>query len=160
MMLTQDQIEDVWKRQMDAETRAFYFADLANRYTTQKKWITALSFFLSSSAVVTLLAKLHAWVPVILSIIIAIINAYSSAFGLDSRMRSMAKLYGQNSQLADDYQRLWNNVCANDAAAVLDDLVRRDRKVHEAGTTEAPNDQKRMGRWQDYVFTQHGLPIA
>ena len=159
-MLTNGQIEEVWKRQLDAETRAFYFADLANWYTTQKKWISALSFFLASSAVVTLLAKMTAWVPVALSIITAVINAYSSAFGLDSRMRSMAKLYSQNSQLASDYERLWNNVYADDAASVLDGLIRRDREISETATTEAPNDQKRMGRWQDYVFTQHGLPTA
>jgi len=36
-MLTESQIEDVWKRQLTAETRALYFADLANRYTSQKK---------------------------------------------------------------------------------------------------------------------------
>ncbi len=159
-MLTESQIEDVWKRQIDAETRAYYFADLANRYTTQKKWITALSFFLSSSAVLTFLSKLPDWVPVTLSIVTAVINAYSSAFGLDSRMRSMAKLYSQNSQLASDYERLWNNVYADDAASILDGLIRRDREISETATTEAPNDQKRMGRWQDYVFTQHGLPTA
>jgi hypothetical protein len=159
-MLNQGQIEDVWRRQLDAETRALYFADLANRYTTQKKWITAGSFFLSSSAVVTFLTKLPDWVPVSLSIVTAVINAYSSAFGLDSRMRSMSKLYSQNSQLASDYEKLWNNVYAEDATLVLDGLIRRDREISETATTEAPNDQKRMGRWQDCVFTQHDLPVA
>jgi hypothetical protein len=159
-MLSESQIEDVWKRQLAAETRALYFADLANRYTAQKKWITAISVFLSSGAVVTFLAKVPAWVPVALSIMTAVINAYASAFGLDSRMRSMAKLYAQNSQLATDYERLWNNVYAEDAGAILDSLIHRDTEISETATTEAPNDQKRMGRWQDYVFMQHGLPIA
>ena len=159
-MLTESQIEDVWKRQIAAETRALYFADLANHYTTQKKWITAVSFFLSSSAVVTLLARMTAWVPVTLSIITAVINAYSSAFGLDTRMRSMSKLYAQNSQLASDYERLWNDVYSEDAPTVFDALVHRDNEVSETATTEAPNDQKRMARWQDYIFRQHGLPVA
>lgn len=159
-MLTGAQIEEVWKRQLDAETRALYFADLANWYTAQKKWISALSFFLASGAVVTLLAKTQDWVPVALSIFTAVINAYSSAFGLDSKMRAMAKLYSQNSQLASDYERLWNNVYADDAGSVLDNLIRHDREISEEATTEAPNDQKRMGRWQKYVFTQHGLPTS
>ncbi len=159
-MLTESQIEEVWKRQIEAETRAYYFADLANLYTAQKKWITAFSFFLSSSAVVTFLTKLPDWVPVTLSIITAVINAYSVAFGLDSRMRSMAKLYSQNSELASNYERLWNNVHSDDAASVLEGLVRRDREISETATTEAPNDQKRMGRWQNYVFMQHGLPTS
>ena len=159
-MLTESQIEDVWKRQIAAETRALYFADLANRYTVQKKWITAFSFFLSSGAAVTLLAKMPGWVPITLSIVTAAITAYATAFGLDSRMRSMSKLYAQNSQLASDYERLWNNVYAEDAPALLNALVHRDNEISEVATTEAPNDQKRMARWQDYIFQQHGLPVV
>ncbi len=122
--------------------------------------LAIISVFLSSGAVVTVLAKSPSWIPVALSIVTAVINAYSSAFGLDSRMRSMAKLYAQNSQIANDYEHLWNNVYAEDAGAILDALVHRDTEISETATTEAPNDQKRMGRWQDYVFAQHGFPVA
>jgi hypothetical protein len=159
-MLSQTEIEDVWKRQLAAEIRSLYFADLASSYTTQKKWITALSFFLSSGAAVSLLAKTPAWVPVALSLLTAGITAYSVAFGLDSRMRSMAELHSELSKLGSDYERLWNNVYAKEAQAQLDELIRRDRALSEKATTEAPNDQKRMVHWQDYIFRQHGLSTS
>jgi len=159
-MLTEAQIDDVWKSQLAAETRALYFADLASRYTTQKKWITALSFFLSSGAAATLVARLPSWVPLILSLTTAVITSYSVAFGLDSRMRSMAKFHSQNSELATDYERLWNNVYSDDAGSTLEALIRRDRQISEAAALEAPNNQKLMGRWQDHILRQHGLPTA
>ncbi|HZD51079.1 MAG TPA: hypothetical protein VE178_20230 [Silvibacterium sp.] len=158
-MLTESQIEDVWKRQLGAETRALYFADLANRYTAQKKWITALSFFLSSGAAATGLAKMPGWVPILLSVATAAMTAYATAFGLDSRTRSMADLHWRTNQLASDYERLWNNVYSEDASNILESLIQRDAEISKAAVTEAPNDQKRMGRWQDYVFVQHGLSV-
>ena len=72
----------------------------------------------------------------------------------------MAKLHSQLNELATDYERLWNNVHAADAALGLDNLIRRDREISEAAATEAPNDQKRMRLWEEYIFKQHGLPIA
>jgi hypothetical protein len=159
-MLSQAEIEDVWKRQIAAEIRSLYFADLASRFTTQKRWITALSFFLSSGAAVSLLAKFPAWVPVALSLLTAAMMAYSVAFSLDSRMRSMASLHSEESALANDYERLWNSTYIDEAAAQLRTLIQRDRELSEKATTEAPNDERRMERWQDYIFRQHGLPTA
>jgi len=129
-------------------------------YTAQKKWITALSFFLSSGAAATVLARMPGWVPILLSLAAAAITAYATVFGLDSRTRSMADLYWRSNQLASDYERLWNNVYAEDAAKTLSDLLRRDADIAKIAVTEAPSDQKRMGRWRDYVFVQHDLPVA
>ncbi len=88
------------------------------------------------------------------------ITSYSVAFGLDSKMRSMARLHSQNSQLATDYERLWNNVCTDEALSTSEALIRRDREISESAALEAPNDQKLMGRWQDHILRQHGLPTA
>jgi hypothetical protein len=156
-MLAEPQIEDVWKSQLAVETRALYFAD---RYTRQKKWITALSFFLSSAAAATLVARLPSWVPLVLSLTTAVITSYSVAFGLDSKMRSMARLHSQNSQLATDYERLWNNVHSDDAVSTLNALTRRDHEISASAELDAPNNEKIMARWQDYILRQHGLPAA
>jgi hypothetical protein len=72
----------------------------------------------------------------------------------------MARFHEQNSQLATDYERLWNNVHADDAESTLENLIRRDREISASARLEAPNDQKLMGRWQDYILRQHGLPTA
>src|SRR5450432_2687578 len=108
-MLTDHQIEDVWEGQISSEVRSLYFGDLAGLYSRQKQWITGLSFFLSSGAAATVVARLPAAVPVVLSTAVAVITAYSMAVNLDSKIRTMAKLHYSWNQLAKDYKRLWNH---------------------------------------------------
>lgn len=159
-MLTHEQIEDVWKWQIYAETRALYFADLANLYTRQKQWITGASFFFSSGAAATVLAKSPAIVPIALSVAVALVTAYSIAVNLDSKIRTMAKLHFAWTQIADGYKRLWNHTYADDAESELEDLQRREAEFSELASTDAPNDPKRMERWEDHVFKLRGLSNA
>jgi hypothetical protein len=56
-----------------AETRALYFSDLATGYASQKQWITGLSFFLSSGAAATIIGRAPAWLPVVLSVVTAVV---------------------------------------------------------------------------------------
>jgi hypothetical protein len=159
-MLTQEQIEDVWKWQIYAETRSLYFADLTNFYTLQKQWITGASFFLSTGAAATLIAKSPDLVPIALSVLVAVTTAYSIAVNLDSKIRTMAKLQSAWSRIADDYKRLWNHTYADDAESELEDLQRREAEFSELASTDAPNDPKRMERWEDHVFKLKGLSNA
>ncbi len=108
-MLTDSQIADVWKGQIEAEVRSLYFGDLASDYARRKQWITGLSFFLSSGAAATLIAKLPVWFPIALSTIVALITAYAVAVNLDSKIRTMAKLHYAWNQIGNDYRRLWNH---------------------------------------------------
>ena len=159
-MLTADQITDLWERSIGAEVRALYFADWANTYSTRKQWITGLSFFFSSGAVVTLAAKGPIWVPILLTGIIAVTTAYSVAVGLDAKVRTMAKLHYSWNQLSADYARLWNQTYREDAISVLDDLVRREQALSELAATDAPYDSTRLARWQDHVFQQYHLVVV
>jgi len=157
-MLNQDQIDDVWRWQIYAETRALYFSDLTSVYTREKQWITGASFFLASGAAATLIAKLPDVVPMVLLGLVAL--AYSIALNLDSKIKTMAKLQTGWSRIADDYKRLWNHTYADDAEAELDDLQRREAEFSEIASTDAPNDPKRMERWEDHVFKLRGLSNA
>lgn len=159
-MLNQNQIDDVWKFQIYAETRSLYFADLANVYTRQKQWITGATFFLSSGAAATLIAKSPSFVPIALSVLVALATAYSIALNLDSKIRTMAKLQSAWSQIADGYKRLWNHTYADDAEVEFDELQRREAEFSELASTDAPNDPKRMERWEDHVFKLKGLSNA
>jgi hypothetical protein len=159
-MLTADQITDLWERRIGAEVRALYFAEWANIYSTRKQWITGLSFFLSSGAVATLVARLPIWVPMMLSGFVVVITAYSVAVSLDSKIRTMAKLNYSWSQQSADYARLWNQTYGEDAGANLDDLIRREQFLSELAATDAPYDQTRLARWQDHVFQQYHLVTA
>jgi hypothetical protein len=159
-MLTETQIADVWEGQVSAEVRALYFGDLASDYARRKQWITGLSFFLSSGAAATLIAKLPLWVPIVLSIIVAVITAYAVAVNLDSKIRTMAKLHYAWNQIGNDYRRLWNHTFSEEAESELADIQRREMEFSELATTDAPNDPKRMLRWTDQVFKLYRLEIA
>ncbi len=159
-MLTENQITNIWERQLSAETRSLYFGDLANVYSRRKQAITGLTFFLASGAAATLIAKFPVWLPTVLSLIAAVIMAYAVAVNLDATIRTMAKLHYLWDQIGTDYSRLWNNIYDDDALREYEDLIRRERDLSELATTDAPNDQKRMGRWQEQVFQQHDLAGA
>ncbi|MGD0735776.1 MAG: hypothetical protein ABR976_11540 [Terracidiphilus sp.] len=159
-MLNQDQIDEVWKSQISAETRSLYFADLANVYTREKQWITGASFFLSSGAAAALIGKFPAYVPLILSGLVALATAYSIALNMDSKIRTMAKLQTAWSQIADGYKRLWNHHYEDGAEAELEALQQREAEFSTLASTDAPNDPKRMGRWEDHVFRLKGLSNA
>jgi hypothetical protein len=159
-MLTEPQISDVWEGQVSAEVRSLYFGDLASEYTRRKQWITGLSFFLSSGAAATLIAKLPVWVPIALSVIVALITAYAVAVNLDSKIRTMAKLHYAWNQIGNDYRRLWNHTYSEEAESEFADIQRREMEFSELATTDAPNEPKRLLRWQAQVFKLHRLEIA
>ncbi|MDP9038956.1 MAG: hypothetical protein M3O02_06745 [Acidobacteriota bacterium] len=159
-MLTEDQINDVWEGQVSAEVRSLYFGDLATLYSQRKQWITGLSFFLSSGAAATVVAKMPPAIPVVLSLVVALLTAYSIAVGLDTKVRTMAKLHFAWNQIGNDYKRLWNHTYGDEAEAELDDLRRRECEYSELATTEAPNDKARMSRWTDEVYRLRRLERA
>jgi hypothetical protein len=159
-MLTEAQIADVWEGRISAEVRSLYFGDLASVYTRRKQWITGLSFFLSSGAAATLIAKLPVWFPIALSMIVALITAYAVAVNLDSKIRTMSKLHYAWSQISNDYQRLWNHTYSDEAEAEFTEIQRREMEFSELATTDAPNDPKRMLRWTDQVFKLYRLESA
>ncbi len=159
-MLNDLQIGAVWERQIAAETRALYFAELASTYTRQKQVISGASFFLASGAAATLIARAPAWVAIVLSCITAAITAYSIARGLDGATRTMAKFQFSWSELAAGYEALWNTTYQDDAVSRLEQLVSKENELSSQASTEAPNNQERLSYWQEQVFKQHHLTAA
>jgi hypothetical protein len=159
-MLTESQIDDVWEGQIAAETRSLYFGDLANLYSTRKQWITGISFFLSSGAAAALVARLPVWVPIVLSLVVALATAYAVGVNLDSKIRTMSKLHYAWNQIGHDYSHLWNHVYDEEAEDELATLRRRELDLSELATTDAPNDRKRLSHWQDQVLKLHRLENA
>ncbi len=159
-MLTEDQIAEVWDNRLSAEARSLYFADLASVYTTRKQWITGLSFFLSSGAAASLIGRSPVIVPVLLSITVALMSAYAVAVNLDSKIRTMSKLHCTWSQLNLDYANLWNHAYEHDSERRFDELQRRELELSELASMDAPNDEKRMSKWQKRVHRLRGLASA
>jgi hypothetical protein len=154
-LLAEGQIEKVWERMLAAEVRSMYFGDLATRYSRRKQLITGVSFFLSSGAAATLVGKAPGWVPLVLSIVAAVLGAYSMAVSLERAVRTMAKLHYSWNHIAADYDRLWNHSWDDDAEDEFGELIRRERDLSELACTEAPNNQHLLEKWQDYVFRMH-----
>jgi hypothetical protein len=159
MMLTEAEANRVWEHMFGAEVRSLYFGDLASRYTMYKQISTGISFFFSSGAAASIAAGSH-WIPLIMSVISALSGAYSIAVGLDRKAATMAKLHSSWYELATGYEKLWNHWRSEDAEVSYAELVNRERDVSQMATTEAPNDQKLLGKYQDVVLKQHHLGNA
>jgi hypothetical protein len=158
--LTEDQVADLWDRRISAEVRSLYFADLANVLSQRKQWMTGISFFLSSGAAATLLAKQPTWVAIVLSIVVALLAAYSFALNLDLKIKTYGKLHSSWGQLSADYARLWNHTYSDSAEQELDELIQRELALSELAAMDAPNDESRMERWQNRVFELYHLKTS
>jgi len=159
-MLTLPQANRVWEKMYGAEVRSLYFADLAARYTREKQIITGLSFFLSSGAAASVVAKLPALVPVISATISAALTAYSIAVGLDRKAATMGKLQYQWSQISSDLERLWNHWSDDDAEDELERILKLSREASQMGSSDAPYEEALMDKWQAHVdrLRQPGIP--
>lgn len=156
-MLTEGETKRVWERMAEAEVRSMYFASLASRYSKRKQIITGVSFFLSSGAAATLIGKLPPAVPLILSLIVALVTAYSMAIGLDRRIRTLSDLHFQWNQLNSEYEHLWNHWQDDDAETVLDELLRKARDASELAT-EMPYDEDLIKQWSSRVYSRYSQP--
>ena len=156
-MLNEFQVLRVWENMLNAESRSLYFGDLAARYTRQKQWITGLAFFLTSGAAATIIGKSPSFIPIILSLIVAGVTAYSIALNLDGKITSMARFHSAWSRIAAEYDYLWNHSYEADAELRMAKIIDQEREPSELATTEAPNDQKLLGEWQNRVFELHHL---
>lgn len=151
-MLNDFQINRVWENMLAAETRALYFGDLACRYTRRKQWITGTAFFLSSGAAATIFAKAPTWIPLVLALIVAAANAYAMAVNLDRRTATMTKLHSAWHEIATAYDRLWNHTADEEAEDDLQRIFALEKEPSELATTDAPNDQDLLDKWQKRVF--------
>ena len=149
-MLTESQAGRVWQRMFEAEVRSLYFAEIAARYSRRKRIITGVVFFLSSGAAATLIGSLPKLIPTILSLVVAVLTAYSIAVSLDARIGKLSKLHYEWNYLESEYERLWNHWRDEDAEKALADLVRRAREISET-STEFTCDEKLIQKWTKFV---------
>lgn len=156
-MLDEFQRTKVWESLLAAEARSLYFGDLARRYTRRKQVITGIAFFLSSGAAASLIGNLPSWVPLAASFVVAATTAYSIALNLDGRISTVVKLHASWIRIAEEYSRLWSHTGDQDAENRLDQIIEMEREPSVLAATDAPNDQKLLGEWQDRVFALYHL---
>jgi hypothetical protein len=91
------------------------------------------------------------------SLVVAAATAYCIAVNLDGKIHTMAKLHSAWNRIAQEYSRLWSHTGDQDAEDRLEQIVEMEREPSTLATTDAPNDQKLLGEWQDRVFALYHL---
>jgi hypothetical protein len=71
----------------------------------------------------------------------------------------MANLHSSWIRIAQGYDRLWSHTSDGDAEDQLAKIIQLEWAPSELATTDAPNDQKLLGGWQDRMFSLHRLTV-
>jgi hypothetical protein len=142
-----------------AEVRALYFADLASKYTKRKQWLLAVNLLLTSGAAVSIGSRFPSGWPLTLSVIAALISAYTIGFNIDRNVTNAMKLHSMWNELRFGYERLWNHWYEDDSEQEYTELCRRAREASELGI-ELPYNEADMDKWQDHVYSQYSTATA
>ena len=104
-----------------------------------------------------MIGRFPLWLGPALAAITAGANAYAMAVGLDRKAGMMVRLHSSWARLAADYGRLWNHTYDDDAEAQFEAIGERAMEPSALAQTDAPNDQKLLGKWEEHVFRMHHL---
>ena len=159
-MLSESQQKRVWEGMLSAEIRANYFADYYGRFRWRQRAATCASIVLSSGAFATHVsspAKL--WSSVLVpgfSLVAALLSAYSLVAQNQQSTFDAAGLHERWNRLSKEYQNLWDDMYAEDAAEQLKRLEATEIELSKAATG-FPNDEKAMRKGQRQVQMHHAL---
>jgi hypothetical protein len=162
-MLSEAQLDELWRDMLAAETRSYYFADLAERVTRRKQWITGSILLLSSGAAVSLMSEMSRWVASSMSLVIAGLTVYTVSTGLDEQTLKLQGLHSDWNRIHDDYRRLWCHTYEESAEGELEAIRVRERDASARAATGVTTNMKLVGKWQDQVnarYSPKGLNAA
>jgi hypothetical protein len=94
------------------------------------------------------------WISPTLAVITAAISLYSVVMQNQKFAVDASDLHARWNRLANDYQRLWGDMYAEDAIARLDALITKEEELSKAGTA-FPNHSRLMNKWEDHVVMHH-----
>jgi hypothetical protein len=153
-MLSEAQIDRVWQGMLGAEIRANYFAELTERYNPRQRLATWGILFLSSGALASILIQLPpewSWVRAAMAALTTALGLYSVVRQNNKLAVDAADLYLRLNKLAGDYEKVWEDVTAEDAAGVLDGLTKTSSELSKAAMA-FPNDQRTMLKCENHVL--------
>ena len=157
-MLSDFQQKTVWDGWLSAEIRAAYFAELSGRYQRAQKYLVAGSLVLSSGATLALVSSAipasYAWVKPVLTLMAAILSAWSLVAKNERGSIDCADLHFRWNTLAMDYEALWADVHSDDAAGQLAQLRRREAELSKSSTA-MPDKVGLMLKCQENIVMHH-----
>ena len=157
-MLQESQQHRLYKEWIGAETRALFFAEKSSASLAIQRRITGASLALSSFAVVTLAARLDPIVPAALSVITAILSAYSLVAQHQKKAVDAADLHSKWNRLSMEYARLWDKWYTDEAGTTLDSLEEKSVEISKSSVS-FPNDETAMRKWELHVLHEHGHKV-
>ncbi len=153
-MLSEAQQKRVWDGMLGAGIRADYFAELAGSYLWRQRAATWTTLFLASGSVASLLAN---QIPPEWRLGFAIATTAVSLYSVVMQNQKLAvdasDLHARWNRLSKEYERVWENVYAEDAISTLNALTDLSIELSKSGTM-FPNHPKKMLKWQKYVEEQ------
>ena len=156
-MLSQAQIDRVWKGMLAAEVRANYFAELVSRLNRTQQYLIWGTLFLSSGAFASVTISDLAILRPFLTLGAAGLSLVSLVQQNQRKAMEAADLHMRWSRIANDLERLWENVYADDGEPRLAILTERISEASKAGTS-FPDEPKRMLKWQEHVENHRLTP--
>src|SRR5882757_4851993 len=160
-MLSASQQKRVWEGILGSEIRANYFADLSGRYAYKQRAATWCTLLSSSSAAVSILANLPkqlSWIRAALALLTAAISLYSVVMQNQKFAVDSSDLHARWTRLANDYQRLWDDMYSDDALETLNALALREDELSKSGTA-FPNLRRLMEKWEAHVVSHHAAGL-
>lgn len=159
-MLSDAQIERVWQGMLGSEIRANYFAELTERYNRRQRFATWGTLFMSSGALATILIALPSewvWVRAGFAAVATALSLYSVVRQNNKLAVDSADLHARWNKLASEYEKLWEDVTADNGIEVLDTLTDQGRELSKSGTA-FPNDERAMLKWENHVLAHRLQP--
>jgi hypothetical protein len=153
-MLTEPQRTRLWENWFFAEVRACYFGDLSARYHRLHRIATWGVLLFSSSALGAVTVALPPWAAPALVLVAAGLGLYLLVVQYEKRAVDAADLHLRWTTKARAYERLWEDMYAEDALARLDRAEDSDPDLSKAAMA-LPWEPKRMEKWQTHVERMH-----
>jgi hypothetical protein len=156
-MLSESQQKRVWEGMLGAEIRANYFAELSGRYLRRQRSSTWITLLFSSGAVVSIVANLSGelkWLQLVLTLVAAGVSAYSLVIQNQKFAIDASDLHARWNRAAKDFEGIWENVYADDAAERLKAVDERTTELSKAGAS-FPYSKRKMLHWQEHVERHH-----
>jgi hypothetical protein len=147
----------VWEQMLATEMRALYFGELVSRYQKADRLLATVVLVLASSTAGAVIAKLPAdlyWLSVLLSLGAASASVWRFVARYADQAANAADLHVQWNRLAADYEKLWNDIYAADAAQKLEGLLARGHELSKP-STRFPKKDRMLNRWYDHVCAQN-----
>ncbi len=157
-MLSEFQQKVVWESWLSAEIRAAYFAALVERFQRRQKLLVVGSLLLSSGATFALVTSYippsFSWIKPSLTLLAAILSFWSLVAKNERASIDSADLHARWLNLALQYESIWANVYADDAAQRLEAL-RMDEVAISKSSTTFPTYGNLLEKVQDRIVMNH-----